>query len=96
VSELQVTTVSNSAQFTGRFILNNYKQALAIITDYTGEVEHFLQIYGYTTANLLAWREEELVYLQSLTKESDADVLAMSYVEALEFKDCRVSLCSNT
>jgi hypothetical protein len=67
----------------GKFILNNYKQALKIIADHTPEIVEYSRTFRYGADDFAAWRVEELAYLRSLTREPEDDVLAMSYVEAL-------------
>jgi hypothetical protein len=65
-------------------LYNNYRQALAIITNYTPEVEAFKKTFNYDDTVFLAWKEEESAYLKDLSREPEHDVLATAYVEALE------------
>jgi hypothetical protein len=67
----------------GRFLYNNYVQALSIIEDFVPEVENFKRFRGFKDEDFEAWREEELQYLLNLASEPEYDVQAMAYVEAL-------------
>lgn len=63
---------------------NNYKQALAIINDLTPAVEELKLALKITDADFERWNTEELEFLENVAEESDEDIEAMAYVEALE------------
>jgi hypothetical protein len=67
----------------GRFLYNNYVQALSIISNFVPEVEAFKLRHGFKDEDFEAWREEEFQYLSSLVSEPEYDVQAAAYVEAL-------------
>lgn len=69
--------------FAGRFLLNNYKQALSIIKNYQPEIEAFKAAHGLNDEDFLHWCREEYEYLLSCAKESVADTMNVAYVEAL-------------
>ncbi|KAI0038469.1 hypothetical protein FA95DRAFT_1662786 [Auriscalpium vulgare] len=66
-----------------RFIYNNYRQALGMISEYTRELAVFTQITGFTGADFERWIVEERDYLESLREEPEEDMQKVSYVEAL-------------
>lgn len=63
---------------------NNYKQALTIIDDLTPAVEELKLALKITDADFERWNTEELEFLENVAEESDEDIEAMAYVEALE------------
>ncbi|KAG1791119.1 uncharacterized protein HD556DRAFT_1445641 [Suillus plorans] len=67
-----------------KFLYNNYKQALAIVNDLTPAVEELKLALKITDVDFEHWNAEELDFLESMAEESDEDVEAMAYVEALE------------
>ncbi|KAG1735566.1 uncharacterized protein EDB91DRAFT_1238200 [Suillus paluster] len=67
-----------------KFLYNNYKQALAIIDDLTPAVEELKLALKITDADFERWNTEELEFLENVAEESDEDIEAMAYVEALE------------
>ncbi|KAF8590864.1 hypothetical protein K439DRAFT_1644437 [Ramaria rubella] len=67
-----------------KFLYNNYKQALAIIMDYTPKVEWFKAIHGFEDTDFVKWHDEQLEYLKNLKDELERDVLQTDYVKALE------------
>ena len=69
---------------TGKFLFDNYKQALDIISRYTPEVEAFKTARGITDNDFESWRLEELEYLQAVSSEPEHDALTVTYVEALQ------------
>ena len=70
---------------TGNFLFNYYKQALAIISDYTPDINTLKAMMpGLANEDFVKWREEELQYLKSLQVEPEYDVRVVAYVEALE------------
>jgi hypothetical protein len=70
--------------FKGSFLFNNYKQALTIIAEYTPQVELFKSQFQITDKDFEQWRRDEFSYLTQLSKDPEHDVLAVSYVEALQ------------
>ncbi|KAF8235934.1 hypothetical protein L208DRAFT_995755, partial [Tricholoma matsutake] len=67
------------------FLLNNYKEALAIILEYTPEIEALKNaVSGLADEDFAKWREEELGYLQKLEEQPEYDPWVVAYVEALE------------
>jgi hypothetical protein len=69
----------------GKFLFNNYKQAITIISDYTPDINALKAIMpGLSDEDFVKWREEELQYLRSLRQEPEYDVQVVAYVEALE------------
>lgn len=68
----------------GNFLLNNYRQALKILDDNTLEVNHVLSERGLTGKDIVAYIEDEKEYFHLLGCESEHDVIAIAYVEALQ------------
>ncbi|KAI0038722.1 hypothetical protein FA95DRAFT_1613160 [Auriscalpium vulgare] len=66
-----------------KFIYNNYRQSLAMISEYTGELAVFKQITGFGEADFERWMAEERNYLENLTEEPEEDLQKVAYVEAL-------------
>ncbi|KAI6000026.1 hypothetical protein EDD15DRAFT_2362606 [Pisolithus albus] len=71
-------------ELTGRFLYNNYKQALCIIQTYSAELERFKRSKDITDNDFESWHREELEYLKRCAGESDATSIAAQYVELLE------------
>lgn len=67
----------------GNFLLNNYKQALKIISDYKPELQAFKERLQIDDQVIDGWLGEEEIFLQNLKEEPEERVLACSYVEAL-------------
>ncbi|KAI0771436.1 hypothetical protein BC629DRAFT_1531885 [Irpex lacteus] len=70
-----------------RFLYNNYRQALEIISDYTPEVERMKIVLDVTDADIEGWLGEERNFLKNLKSEPEERVLEVSYVEALIARD---------
>jgi Kyakuja-Dileera-Zisupton transposase len=69
----------------GNFLLNNYKQALAILLDYNRDVEALKQTMpNLVDEDFVQWREEELEYLTKMQEQPEYNVQIIAYVEALE------------
>jgi hypothetical protein len=68
----------------GKFLYNNYKQALAIIDDLSPAVEELKLALNISDEDFERWNMEEFEFLETLTEETDEDVEAMTYVEALQ------------
>ncbi|KAG1771378.1 hypothetical protein EV702DRAFT_1181467 [Suillus placidus] len=67
-----------------RFILNNYKQALTIISNYTKELEAYRAMFPGEELDFESWIAEEFTYLEAMAVEPTQDTTAVEYVEALE------------
>ncbi|KIK17208.1 hypothetical protein PISMIDRAFT_64895, partial [Pisolithus microcarpus 441] len=67
-----------------RFLYNNYKQALRIIQTNLAELEQFKRSKDITDNDFESWHREELEYLKRCAGESDANSIAVQYVELLE------------
>ncbi|KAG1764991.1 hypothetical protein EDD22DRAFT_978874 [Suillus occidentalis] len=67
-----------------RFLFNNYRQALMIITDYTKEIEAYRAVYPDEVLDFDSWIDEELQYLVTVGSEPQHDALTVEYVDALE------------
>jgi hypothetical protein len=67
----------------GNFLLNNYKQAIAIIKDYSPEVNAFKLRLHITDQDIENWVVAEWKFLEELKEEPGKRVLACAYVEAL-------------
>jgi hypothetical protein len=85
---LCISKTNLTTETSGKFIMNNYKQALGIIANYTLELDEFSKVFGYSAADFTSLQAKELAYLQSLTHEPEEDMLAMSYIEALIDLEC--------
>ena len=69
---------------TGNFLLNNYKQAIQIIKDYSLGVHAWKQHLGISNQDIDGWLEDERKFLESLKEEPEEHVLACAYVKALQ------------
>ena len=69
---------------TGNFLLNNYKQAIQIIKDYSLGICAWKQCLGISNQDIDGWLEDERKFLESLKEEPEECVLACAYVEALQ------------
>ncbi|KAF8591223.1 hypothetical protein K439DRAFT_1644435 [Ramaria rubella] len=67
-----------------RFIYNNYKQALAIISEYTPEVNAFKAEFGLVDEDFIKWCQEQILYLNNLKVEPLEDILQVEYIDALQ------------
>ena len=74
---------------TGNFLLNNYKQAIQIIKDYSLGICAWKQCLGISNQDIDEWLEDERKFLESLKEEPEECVLACTYVEALQ--TCQVA-----
>jgi hypothetical protein len=71
--------------FTGNFLLQNYKQALAYIQDLERELAVFESETGHSRDEFQGWIEEERHFFAVATKKEPLEqTLKVSYVEALE------------
>lgn len=65
-------------------MLNNYRQALQIIAEYTPEIERELQRLNLDRAGVQGWIQEELAFLQNKTSgESTERTLECEYLKEL-------------
>jgi hypothetical protein len=69
--------------YPGKFLLDNYKQALELVTTLTPALTTFKDTHSLTDADFLRFVTEEKVYLASL-KLPPVNSLAVSYVKSLE------------
>jgi hypothetical protein len=67
----------------GKFILNNYKQALELLDGAPLVMAALSQLGATGTAVVEAWLEEEGAYLQALKKEPLEETLEMEYYKVL-------------
>ena len=74
-------------QLIGRFLYNNYRQALNIIKDYSPDVERMKNALQVTDEDIEGWVTEERRFLTSLKNEPEGRVLEVAYVEALIARD---------
>lgn len=65
-------------------MLNNYRQAIKIIKDYTPEVRAFKERLNIDDQVLDGWLDDKKRFLEDLKEEPDERVLACAYVEALQ------------
>jgi hypothetical protein len=68
----------------GKFLYNNYKQALRIINEFTPTVEELKTQLKISDSDFERWNAEEAEYLGNLAKEPDFDIQSTAYVEALQ------------
>ncbi|KAG8937758.1 hypothetical protein FRC03_007875, partial [Tulasnella sp. 419] len=68
----------------GIFILNNYKQALTIVEEYSDIFSQVYKLEGCKHSDFTAWLAEEGAYLSGLSREPEEESIAIAYVEALE------------
>ncbi|KAG1736433.1 uncharacterized protein EDB91DRAFT_1238058 [Suillus paluster] len=62
-----------------RFIFNNYKQAVTLITDFTKELDAYRLSFPDQAMDFETWVAEELAYLESVALEPARDTLAVDY-----------------
>jgi KDZ transposase-like protein len=68
----------------GKFLYNNYRQALKTIDENTTILQAYEQRTSFTEKDYKQWREEEKTYLNSLRTEPMEDRLSCMYVDAYE------------
>lgn len=84
LSEFPATLHSTfNSYVSGRFLYNNYVQALTIIKDYTPHVEEMKERLKITDADIDNWLKEELEFFLNLKDEPNERVLESAYVRAL-------------
>jgi hypothetical protein len=68
----------------GRFLFNNYKQALDIINKGMTELAKFKALMSFDDNDFEAWHREELVYLKDCTSEPATASISVAYIVELE------------
>ncbi|KAG1846291.1 hypothetical protein F4604DRAFT_1884181 [Suillus subluteus] len=66
------------------FLHNNYIQALHTINDFTPLLDDFKLRKSLTDEDFVQWKHKESEFLANLSRESPADVFAVTYVEEME------------
>ncbi|KIM62949.1 hypothetical protein SCLCIDRAFT_24546, partial [Scleroderma citrinum Foug A] len=67
-----------------RFLLNNYRQALKLISTNTAELDAYRALHPNENLDFGSWAAEELAYLKAIESEPKQDTLRVMYVEELE------------
>lgn len=67
----------------GKFLYNNYKQALDIIQDYGPDVQAMLSRLNINEDDVVGWIQKESVFLGNLQEEPEERALECEYVEKL-------------
>ena len=70
--------------FQGKFLYNNYKQAVTIIDEYSEQLATFANLTGYAAPDFEAWYAEEKAYLKSVSTEVPVEQAKSNYVDALQ------------
>ncbi|KAJ3551111.1 hypothetical protein NM688_g4924 [Phlebia brevispora] len=65
-------------------LYNNYVQALDLIKEERKQMEETMALHNCTEADLAAWAQEEVNFVEALGVESPYDVHAMTYVELIQ------------
>jgi hypothetical protein len=68
----------------GRFLKNNYKQALNVVNENTKELDVHRAAFPDEHFDFEQWKVEEFQYLQAVASEPLPDAQTVQYVEALE------------
>lgn len=68
----------------GKFLYDNYKQALSIIAEYDPQVSAYCQANDISNSDFDVWHKEELEYLKKVTAKVPLDSGAVDYVAALQ------------
>ena len=68
----------------GHFLLNNYKQALRLISTNTAELNACRALHLNENLDFGSWVAEELAYLKVTESEPKQDTLRVMYVDELE------------
>lgn len=71
----------------GRFLYNNYKQALSIISEYTLEIDRLKAQLNVTDETIEGWIGEERQFLQELKQPPEERTLEIAYVQALRQRE---------
>jgi len=67
----------------GKFLFNNYKQALELLDGAPSVMAALSQLGATSTAVVEEWLEEEGVYLRALKKEPLEETLEMEYYKVV-------------
>ncbi|KAH7917652.1 hypothetical protein BV22DRAFT_1108532 [Leucogyrophana mollusca] len=67
-----------------RFLFNNYKQALTIISEFSTGLDNFKRDKNLTDEDFVRWKDEELQYLENSAKEPEYNTMAVKYVDELQ------------
>ncbi|EGO30757.1 hypothetical protein SERLADRAFT_404785 [Serpula lacrymans var. lacrymans S7.9] len=70
--------------YEGRFLLNNYRQAISIIHDYSPVVEKFQTLHNISNTDFVRWNLEELALIGNLSTGFEYDVMTVTYVDELD------------
>jgi hypothetical protein len=76
--------IYSPSRCSGNFLYNNYKQAIAIIENYTNNVEELKRTFNDDDTLFTRWKDEESKYLQELSHHPKDDILVLAYIEALQ------------
>jgi hypothetical protein len=68
----------------GTMLLNNYKQALTIVTDDQAILDETLKDRNISTEDLDRWQAEQGAYFDALGKEPAEDIHRIAYVDLLQ------------
>ena len=68
----------------GCFLLNNYKQALRIISTNMAKLDAYCALHPNENLDFGSWAAEELAYLKAVKSKPKQDALRVMYVEELE------------
>ena len=68
----------------GRFLLNNYRQALRLISTNTAELDAYCALHPNDDLDFGSWAAKELAYLKAVGLEPKQDVVKVMYVEELD------------
>lgn len=68
----------------GKFLYDNYKQALSIIAEYEPQISAYCQANDLSESDFETWHKEELEYLRKVTTKVPLDPGAVEYVTALQ------------
>ena len=68
----------------GRFLHNNYVQALRIINEYTPLLHALKTRTSFSDEDFVRWKAEESEFLANLALEPPSDTFTVAYVEELE------------
>ncbi|KAF8447614.1 hypothetical protein L210DRAFT_3609890 [Boletus edulis BED1] len=79
----------------GKFLIDNYRQALRIIDQYTKQLQAFKRTTGFTDEDFEQWYNEEKTYLHDCAKEPKGTALAVEYVELLQKFQFADHLCEH-
>jgi len=67
----------------GKFLLNNYKQALDVLCEIPIHIEELTSGCQISDITFARWIEQEWLYLNAKKSEPEVDVLGIEYVELL-------------